>query len=175
MNQSLTTSQVRLVALLLAVVVIAGGYWLVVAKHKSSSPSTASSTPVSTTPTTSTPSKTHTHTATPPARKLATNGLPVTVARALQKHSVVVVSLFSPSASLDKLSSREAKAGAAAGGAGFVAINVFHQRAGIPLLRKLGVVDTPAVLVVTRRRAITAELKGFVDRNVVAQAVADAR
>lgn len=175
MNQSLTTSQLRLVALLLGVVVIAGGYWLVVAKHKSSSPSTASSTPVSTTPTTSTPSKTHTHTATPPARQLATHGYPVAIARALKKHSVVVVSLFSPRAGLDKLAGREAKAGAAAGGAGFVAINVFRQQAGIPLLHKLGVVDTPAVLVVTRRRAITAELKGFVDRNVVAQAVADAR
>ena len=56
-----------------------------------------------------------------------------------------------------------------------MSINVFHQRAGIPLLHKLGIVDTPAVLVVTRRRAVTAELKGFVDRNVVAQAVSDAR
>ena len=175
MNQSLTTSQLRLVALLLGVVVLAGGYWLVVAKHKSSSPSTASSTPVSTTPTTSTPSKTHTHTATPPAKNLATHGLPVAVARALQKHSVVVVSLFSPRADLDKMATREAKAGAAAVGAGFVAVNVFHPPAGIPLRHKLGIVDTPAVLVVTRRRAITSELKGFVDRNVVAQAVTDAR
>jgi len=174
MNQSLTTSQLRLVALLLGVVVLAGGYWLVVAKHKSSSPSTASSTPVSTTPTTSTPSS-KTHTATPPASKLATHGFPVAIARALKKHSVVVVSLFSPQADLDKMANREAKAGAAASNAGFVAINVFHQQAGIPLLHKLGVVDTPAVLVVTRRRAITSELKGFVDRNVVAQAVADAR
>jgi hypothetical protein len=101
--------------------------------------------------------------------------MPVSVARALQKHSVVVVSLSSPRSDLDKLSSAEARAGAAAGHAGFVSINVFHQRAGIPLLQKLGMVDTPAVLVVTRRHAVTAELKGFVDRNVVAQAVSDAR
>src|SRR3954451_2497042 len=173
MNETLTTRQLRLVALLLGVVVIAGGYWMVVRKHITSSPSTASSTPVSTTPTSTTPSKTHT--ATPPARKLATHGMPVAVARALQKHSVVVVSLSSPRSDLDTLSSAEAKAGAAASNAGFVSINVFHQRAGIPLLHKLGVVDTPAVLVVTRRRAVTAELKGFVDRNVVAQAVSDAR
>jgi len=173
MNETLTTRQLRLVALLLGVVVIAGGYWMVVRKHSTSSPSTASSTPVSTTPTSTTPSKTHT--ATPPARKLATHGMPVAVARALQKHSVVVVSLSSPRSDLDKLSSAEARAGAAASNAGFVSINVFHQRAGIPLLQKLGLVDTPAVLVVTRRRAVTAELKGFVDRNVVAQAVSDAR
>lgn len=173
MNETLTTRQLRLVALLLGVVVIAGGYWFVVAKHKSSSPST-SSTPVSTTPTATTPSKTHTHTATP-STKLATHGFPVAIARALTKHPVVVVSLYSPRAGLDKLATAEARAGAAAGSAGFVAINVFRQQAGIPLLHKLGIVDTPVVLVVTRRRAVTAELRGFVDRNVVAQAVADAR
>ena len=154
MNETLTTRQLRLFAILFGVVVLAGGYWMVVRKH-SSSPTTASSTPVSTTPTSTTPSKTHskthTHTASPPARKLATHGLPVAVARALQKHSVVVVSLSSPRSDLDKLSSAEARAGAAASNAGFVSINVFHQRAGIPLLHKLGVVDTPAVLVVTRR------------------------
>lgn len=174
MNETLTTRQLRLFALLLGVVVLAGGYWMVVRKH-SSSPTTASSTPVSTTPTSTTPSKTHTHTATPHARKLATHGMPVAVARALQKHSVVVVSLSSPRSDLDKLASAEARAGATASHAGYVSINVFHQRAGIPLLHKLGIVDTPAVLVVTRRRAVTAELKGFVDRNVVAQAVSDAR
>ena len=174
MNETLTTRQLRLFALLLGVVLLAGGYWMVVRKH-SSSPTTASSTPVSTTPTSTTPSKTHTHTATPHARKLATHGMPVAVARALQKHSVVVVSLSSPRSDLDKLASAEARAGAAASHAGYVSINVFHQRAGIPLLHKLGIVDTPAVLVVTRRRAVTAELKGFVDRNVVAQAVSDAR
>ena len=174
MNETLTTRQLRLFALLFGVVVLAGGYWMVVRKH-SSTPTTASSTPVSTTPTSTTPSKTHTHTATPPARKLATHGMPVAVARALQKHSVVVVSLSSPRSDLDKLASAEARAGAAASHAGYVSINVFHQRAGIPLLHKLGIVDTPAVLVVTRRRAVTAELKGFVDRNVVAQAVSDAR
>jgi hypothetical protein len=118
MNETLTARQLRLVALLLGVVVIAGGYWFVVAKHKSSSPST-SSTPASTTPT---PSKTHTHTATPPARKLATHGMPAAVVRALHKHSVVVVSLYSPRADLDKISTAEAKAGAAAGGAGFVSV-----------------------------------------------------
>jgi len=175
MNETLTTRQLRLVALLLGVVVIAAGYWMVVRKHSTTSPSTASSTPVSTTPTSSTSSKTHTHKAAPPAKTLATHGMPVAVARALQKHSVVVVSLYSPQAGLDKLATAEARAGAAASGVGFVAVDVFHQRAGIPVLRKLGIVDTPAVLVVTRRRAVTAELKGFVDRNVVAQAVSDAR
>ena len=59
--------------------------------------------------------------------------------------------------------------------AGFVSVNVFHQRAGTAMLRKLGVVDTPEVLVIRRSGAITSQFKGFVDRDVVEQAVADAR
>jgi thiol:disulfide interchange protein len=179
MNETLSTRQLRLVALLALVVVVAGGYWVVV-RHKSSSPSTAGSTPVATTPakstpatTTPSPSKTHTHTATP--AKFNTHGLPVPVALALRKHSVVVVSLYSPSSEVDKLASAEAQAGAAAMGAGFVNLDVYHQRPGTAVLRKLGVVDTPAVLVVKRRGGVYSEFKGFVDRNVVEQAVADAR
>jgi len=67
----------------------------------------------------------------------------------------------------------EAQAGAA--GVGYVTIDVFHQRPGTALLHKLGVVDTPEILVVRRPGVITSQFKGFVDRDVVAQAVADAR
>jgi hypothetical protein len=177
MNATLSTRQLRLVALLGLVVVLAGGY-LVVARHHSNSPTTASSTPASTTPshtktTTPAPSKTHTHSATP--SKLQTHGLPVAVARALRKHPVVVVSLFSPRADVDKLASAEARAGAKAMGAGFVDLDVFRQGSGTAVLRKLGVFTTPAVLVVTRPATVYSEFKGFVDRSVVEQAVADAR
>jgi hypothetical protein len=172
MNETLSTRQLRLVALLGLVVVLAGGYWAVT-RHKSSTTTTSKSTPAHTTVTPTTPSKSHTHTATP--TKLATHGLPAPVARALRKHSIVVVSLSSPGSDLDKISKSEAKAGAAASGVGFVAIDVFHQGAGIPLLHKLGVVDTPAVLVIKRPANILHELRGFVDRDVVAQAVTDAR
>ena len=111
MNETLTTRQLRLVALLLWC--RSPRRWILDGRSeaRTSSPSTASSTPVSTTPTSTTPSKTHTHTATPPARKLATHGMPVAVARALQKHSVVVVSLSSPRSDLDKLASAEAQGG----------------------------------------------------------------
>jgi hypothetical protein len=60
-------------------------------------------------------------------------------------------------------------------GAGFVNLDVFHQRPGTAILRKLGVLNTPAVLVVKRPGLVYSEFKGFVDRDVVAQAVADAR
>jgi len=174
MNSTLSTRQLRLVGLLVGVVVLAAGY-LVVTKHKTTTPSTASSTPAVTTPThtTPTPSKAHTHATTPV--KLVTHGLPVKIALALRKHSVVVVSLAQPGADLDQLAAAEAKAGADEMGAGFLQLNVFRQRPGTAILRKLGVVTTPAVLVVKRSGGVYSEFKGFVDRDVIAQAVADAR
>jgi hypothetical protein len=172
MNATLSTRQLRLVVLLALVVVTAGGYF-VVTKHKSTSPSTASSTPVSTTPASSTPAKT---TPTPSkTHTLNTHGLPVSVARALQKHSVVVVAMLLPSSNVDLMAAGEAQAGAREMHAGFVPVDVLHQRSGTDLLRKLGVVNTPVVLVVKRPAKVLSEFKGLVDRDVVAQAVADAR
>jgi hypothetical protein len=176
MNETLSTRQLRLVALLGLVVVAAGAYWLLVGR-KTSSPSTASSTPVATTPasTTTTPAPTKPHAQTSTPTRIATHGLPLVVARALQKHAVVVVSLDSPGASVDQLVTAEAQAGARASRVGFVELNVFRQRQGAPILHKLGVVDTPAVLVVKRPNLVYAEFPGYVDRTVVEQAVADAR
>jgi hypothetical protein len=177
MNATLSTRQLRLVGLLVLVVVAGGAYF--VTKQKSSTPTTASSTPVATTPAHSTPSQTtptptkHVHNAT--QVKLNTYGLPVAVARAFHKHSVVVVSLTSPGSGVDSLAAAEARAGAMAMGAGYVNLNVFHQRPGTAILRKLGVLNTPAVLVVKKPANVYSEFKGFVDRNVVEQAVADAR
>ena len=178
MNATLSTRQLRLVGLLVLVVVAGGAYF--VTKHKSSTPTTASSTPAATTPahttpsqTTPSPSKAHSHTVTPV--KLKTFGLPVAVARALHKHSVVVVSLTSPGSSVDNLAAAEARAGAMAMNAGYVNLDVFHQRPGTAILRKLGVLNTPAVLVVKKPANVYSEFKGFVDRTVVEQAVADAR
>ena len=174
MNATLSTRQLRLVVLLVLVVVSAGGY-LVVTRHNSTSPTTASSTPSSTTPAVSTPTKTTPVTTKPHVRTLSTHGLPVPVARALQKHSVVVVAVFLPSSVVDQVTAAEAKAGAAEMNAGFVAVNGLQQRSGTALLRKLGVVNTPVVLVVKRPANVLSEFKGLVDRDVVAQAVADAR
>ena len=173
MNATLSTRQLRLVALLGLVVVVAVGY-MVVQRHKSTTPSTSSSTPAVSTPakTTPTPSKTHTHAVTPV--KLNTHGLPVKVALALKKHSVVVVSLSQPSAQVDQLAALEAKVGALGMHAGYVNIDVNHQRPGTAVLRKFGVLTTPDTLVV-KRSGVYSVFKGFVDHDVVAQAVVDAR
>ena len=174
MNATLSTRQLRLVVLLVLVVVVAAGY-MVVMRDKSTTPTTSSSTPAVTTPakTTPTPSKTHTHAVTPV--KLNTHGLPVKVALALKKHSVVVVSLSQPNADVDQLAAAEAKVGALAMNAGYVNIDVNHQRPGTAVLRKFGVLTTPDVLVVKRPGVVYAEFKGFADHDVVAQAVADSR
>jgi hypothetical protein len=177
MNATLSTRQLRLVVLLLLIVVAGGGY-LFVTKDKSTTtkqPSRTHTTPAVTTPaqTTPAPSKARSHTAT--RATLNTHGLPVAVARALRKHSVVVVSLSSPGADVDQMAAAEAKAGAVSMRAGFVMVDVRNQRPGIAILHKLGIVDTPAVLVVKRPGGIRSEFKGFVDRTVVEQAVADAR
>jgi hypothetical protein len=186
MNTTLSTQQTRLLALV-ALLALAGlGYWLVVPRNQSTSSQSPVTTPAHTTPRTATvptttPSVTPTKPVTHPAKpvthpvRLATHGLPVMVARALQKHRVVVVALYSPGSQLDKLARAESQAGAKAQGAGFVALDVFRQKEGNPILQKLGVVDTPAVLVVSRPARVYAELQGVPDRTVVEQAVADAR
>jgi hypothetical protein len=180
MNATLSTRQIRLVAILGVIVVAAGGF-MVATRHKSTSPSTASSTPSATTParTTTTPpspSKAHTRAATPSVTRVAIqHGMPIPVARALAKNRVVVVSLFAPHSEVDQIANNEAQAGARAASAGFVAIDAFHQRPGTAILRKLGVVNTPVVLVVRRPYLISFESHGFADSGVVEQAVADAR
>jgi hypothetical protein len=176
MNATLSTRQFRLVILLVLVVVAAGGF-MVVSKHKAATQPSTATTPVSTpAQTTPAPSKAPTHAVTPAPAKLNTHGLPVKVALALRKHPVVVVSLSSPHSGVDQIASAEAQAGANEMGAGYVNLNVNRQRPGTAALRKLGVFNTPAVLVVKRPGLVYSEFKGsFVDRDVVAQAVADAR
>jgi hypothetical protein len=179
MNATLSTRQLRLVVLLGLIVLCAGAFMILT--HKSTTPSTSSSTPSVTTPahtktTSPTPSKAHTHSATPSVTTVAIqHGMPIPIARALAKNRVVVVSLFAPHSQVDQIATNEAQAGARLANAGFVAIDAFHQRPGTAALRKLGVVTTPVVLVVKRPYLIAFESHGFADSGVVEQAVADAR
>jgi len=175
MNTTLSTQHVRLLVLAALLAVCGLAYFVMVPRNsttKTESPARTTATP-RVTPTV-TPSVTPAKPATRPV-KLATHGLPIKVARALQKHRVVVVVLYAPGSTLDEMARAESQAGARNEGAGFVRLNVFRQKEGNPILHKLGVVDTPAVLVVSRPGHVYAELPGVVDRRVVAQAVADAR
>jgi hypothetical protein len=101
-------------------------------------------------------------------------GLPPEVAAALRKHELVVVSLFDPQARVDRISLAEASAGAKVAHAGFVPLNVLRQRQAGPLMRQLGVVPDPSVLVYRRPGELVARFDGFADRDTVAQAVVNA-
>ncbi len=99
-------------------------------------------------------------------------GVPLPVARALSAHKIAVVSLWTPGSESDELAYREAQSGAARAGAGFVRLNVLHDRETSLLLERLGVLEAPAVLIYTRGHASPAvRLPGFVDREAVLQAV----
>jgi hypothetical protein len=101
-------------------------------------------------------------------------GLTPEIAAALRKHDLVVISLFDPQSRVDQISLAEASAGAKAAHAGFVPLDVLRQRQAGPLVRQLGVLPDPAVLVYRRPGDIVARFDGFADRDTVAQAVANA-
>jgi hypothetical protein len=101
-------------------------------------------------------------------------GFPKVVDRALQRNPVVVLSLVVPGAKVDELAAAEAEAGAKLGGAGFLALNVLQEGVARALLTKLQSVQDPSVLVVKRSGEIALQLNGFVDRDTVAQAAANA-
>jgi hypothetical protein len=105
---------------------------------------------------------------------LPPTGFPSVVDRALRDHEVVVLSLVVPGARVDELAAAEAEAGARLGGAGFLALNVLNESVARALLTKLDSVQDPSVLVVQRSGDIALSLTGFVDRETVAQAAANA-
>ena len=101
-------------------------------------------------------------------------GFPVAVDKALRQHQVVVVSLVVPGARVDELAAAEAEAGAKLSGAGFLALNVLNEGVGRALLIKLGAAQDPSLLVLKRSGEVAVQLAGFVDRETVAQAAANA-
>jgi hypothetical protein len=117
-----------------------------------------------------------------PKRAAVINGMPAGLALALRSHDVVVVSLYTPGASVDAMATGEARRGAALAGAGFVAFNVADEKVVSPLASLLTgaptaadrVADGPAVLVFQRPKTLFVRFNGFVDRDTVAQAAENA-
>jgi hypothetical protein len=110
-----------------------------------------------------------------PAPAAVDDGLPKVLSAALSDHRVVVVGLYDPQAAVDEIALAEARAGAAAAGVGFVALNVFAEAQSRPLLELLGTLENPSVLVYRRPNTLFARIGGFADRETVAQAAANAR
>lgn len=95
--------------------------------------------------------------------------------RELAKHKAVVVLFYTPAASYDTLQTREARAGAESGGAGFLALDVSRDKRTAALATKYEVRDAPAILVFTRGPKVAVRLDGYADRATVAQAALNAR
>jgi hypothetical protein len=104
-------------------------------------------------------------------------GLPKRIAAQFARHDVVVVTLYSRSVAVDRVVAREAHAGAALGGAGFVAVGVRKGPAADKLTTLYGVLSAPATLVLARGAYATpaTRLGGFADRRTVAQAARNAK
>ncbi len=102
------------------------------------------------------------------------SGFPRPINQALGKRRVVVVMVYMPGASVDRLVRADAKAAARAAGAGFVALSALNERMTGSLVSKTGVLPDPAVLVV-RRPGVVATTLSVSDRLSISQAVAQAR
>jgi hypothetical protein len=92
---------------------------------------------------------------------------------ALVAHPVVVVSVYARDVATDDEAMKEAKAGAASIGAGFVAFNVYDEKLARQLATLLGdssQATNPEVLIFKRPRTLAFKLQGFADSEVVAQA-----
>lgn len=100
--------------------------------------------------------------------------LPGSVASKLRQSRVVVVSLYTGTAAIDRGAVTEAKAGAKLAGSGFLAVNLLEEKKARELQSFVGPVSTPAVLVVRRPGKIVTRIEAVTDAAVVAQAARNA-
>lgn len=96
------------------------------------------------------------------------------LARVLERHRVVVAVLYSPDAAVDRLAIREARAGANAVEAGFVAIDVYDAKEIASVAQAYPLRGAPAVIVFKRFGGAVTQIPGYADRETVAQAAENA-
>lgn len=94
---------------------------------------------------------------------------------ALDENKVVVVLFYTPGSNYDTIQAREARAGAGAGGAGFLAVDVSRDRQVASLAAAFEIRDAPALLVVKQGFRVAVHISGYADRETIAQAAANAR
>jgi hypothetical protein len=163
--------QVRLFAIVGIIAATAlGAFFLLAARPSASEGSAPTTAPgrAETTPS----ARTRARSRTTPVR--TSTGYPVKIDRALRRNRVVVVAVYMPGSSVDRVVLAEARAGAARGHAAYVPIRATSERVASQLVSKTGVVQQPAVLVLRPPGVVTATL-GVTDRETVAHAVSLAR
>jgi hypothetical protein len=167
---SLQTKMIALVGLLVA----AGAAGTLLLSHKK-----ATSQPLAIPPT-------HAHVVTPAtghrfavrpvsAASRLEASLPVPLQKGLARSRTVVAVVYAPGDALDAVVLAQARQGANSQHAGFVALNVHDDAVAGATATWMKSVFEPAVLVVKRPGKIAAELDGYVDSTMVAQAVVDSR
>jgi hypothetical protein len=111
------------------------------------------------------------------AKTAAPNPVEKRLDAALADGGPVVVLAQMPSGVVDALAVREARAGADAADATFVAFDVSDEEIATGVLTELGIAAAPSLAVVTKGDPPlpTNIWNGYVDRDVVAQAVENAR
>jgi len=92
----------------------------------------------------------------------------------LAENRTVVVVFHTPGSDLDAAAVREARAGAADAGAGYLAVDVTKEGAVADLAAEYEILEAPTVLVVIRSGEARSRFDGIVDRETVAQAVTNA-
>ena len=90
------------------------------------------------------------------------------------QHKIVVLVFHAPGADLDAAAVREARAGATATDAGFLAVDVTKDSSVADLAVEYEVVEAPTVLVLVGDN-VRQRFDSIVDRETVAQAVTNAR
>ncbi len=165
---------IRILAVVGVVAAIALGAVLFLHNRSSSGSSAPPSTP--TIQHTTQPSTAPTARAKPAVPKIVLlPGLPKSVAHALHFSKVLVVSVYANGAAGDKAALAQARAGAKAVHAGFLAINVASEKAAKDLGDFAGTTTAPpAILIVKRPGKIVNRFDGFQDKQIVAQAAHDA-
>ena len=176
-----STPRIRVVGLVvgLAVLALAAGFFLL-SRGQAASSAARTHTVVPLSKRTKGPVKKHA-VKKPAARKPAAHkpaesadGMPAALAAALSRNHVVVVSLYAPKVELDDMATREARAGAAAAGVGFVAFDVLNEGQSRALTKMLGILEDPAVLVFRRPGELVVRFSGFADMQTVLQAARNA-
>ena len=172
--RSTPSPRVRFLAVLALVLLAGGGAYMLI--HGSSSASNTAGTQATLTNTTRTTTTTAKQSAKPEKSTKSRRKAPVEGVDALDAslaaHPLVVVSLYARNVITDNQAMQEARAGAAAVGAGFVAFNVFDEKIARQLATLLGnsATSNPEVLFFKRGRNLVFTLQGFADSRVVAQA-----
>ncbi|MGH3032953.1 MAG: hypothetical protein ACRDON_00165, partial [Gaiellaceae bacterium] len=102
-----------------------------------------------------------------PKHKPAPNPTLSALQRELDENGVAVVVFYNPEDDRDSLAVLEARAGADAANAGFLAVNVMKETAVRSLAAAFEVLRAPAVVVVVPPRRVKARFLEYVDRATV--------